>query len=83
MHPRSEQRFYRRLGQEIRRIRMESGISQRAVCRDAGLSNAYLCGFETGGRGISVYNLNRLAVALGVSLTDVFRGAGISVDKKY
>jgi transcriptional regulator with XRE-family HTH domain len=66
------------LGDWIREARMAQGVSQRALADRSGLSRSYLCDIERGrGAQPSVLTLDKLAVALGASRTDLLQVAGI------
>lgn len=66
------------LGDWIREARMAQGISQRALADRSGLSRSYLCDIERGrGAQPSMATLDKLAVALGTSRTDLLQVAGI------
>lgn len=61
----------RRLGQRIRAVRAETGISQEALADDAGVDRSYMSGVERGVRNLSVLKLAAIARALGVRLQDL------------
>jgi transcriptional regulator with XRE-family HTH domain len=58
----------RSLAAEIRRLRTDSGLSQTAVARAAGISRAHLSAIEAGDDGGSVGTIARLAAVLGAHL---------------
>ncbi len=64
----------RRLGQRIRAVRAETGISQEALADDAGVDRSYMSGVERGVRNLSVLKLAAIARALGVRLQDLLTG---------
>lgn len=53
------------LARNLRRIRMEVGISQEELASRAGLHRTYVSSVERGHRNISVENIFALARALG------------------
>ena len=66
------------LGEWIRRVRQEQGISQRALADRSGLSRSYVCDIERGrGAQPSLATLDKLAAALGVSRADLMRASGL------
>ena len=67
-----------RLGQNIRSLRQQRGLTQEKLAELAGLHRTYLGGVERGERNISFINLNRVAQALEVNLSELVRG----VDEK-
>jgi transcriptional regulator with XRE-family HTH domain len=64
----------RRLGQRIRAVRAEAGISQEALADEAGVDRSYMSGVERGVRNLSVLKLAAIARALGVRLQDLLTG---------
>lgn len=56
--------FLKQLGDTIRDLRAERGISQEALADEAGLDRSYVSGIERGVRNVSVLNLFKIAAAL-------------------
>ncbi|WP_260596783.1 helix-turn-helix domain-containing protein [Sphingomonas endolithica] len=56
----------RQLGENVRRIRKERGISQEELALDAGMKRSYVSDLERGTRNPTVRALGRLAAALKV-----------------
>jgi repressor LexA len=52
------------VGATIRRLREETGLSQRALARKAGISSQYLCDIEIGRTSPSLKSLEKIATAL-------------------
>lgn len=70
-----EDRAYRRvLGDRLRHLRAERGLTQEQLADRAGLAREYLSKVESGHRNPSLDIIARLAQALEVSLEDLFRG---------
>jgi XRE family transcriptional regulator, aerobic/anaerobic benzoate catabolism transcriptional regulator len=63
--------FLESLGKRVRAIRERRGTARKLLAREADVSERYLAQFEAGDGNISVLLLRRVAVALGVSLTDL------------
>jgi transcriptional regulator with XRE-family HTH domain len=61
------------LGQNIRAARHLSGLSQEALALEAGLDRTYVGGVERGERNVSILNLHRISVVLGLSLSDLLQ----------
>ena len=59
----------RAIGQEIRQLREDAGISQARLARAAGISRAHLCEIEAGDSEASLAVLTALADALGASVS--------------
>lgn len=56
-----------KLGQAIRQVRLEKGISQEELAALCNLHRTYVGGVERGDRNIGVINLVKIAAALEVS----------------
>jgi transcriptional regulator with XRE-family HTH domain len=54
------------LGRNVRRLRVQKGLTQEALALDAGMKRSYLSDLERGTRNPSIKALGRLAVALRV-----------------
>jgi transcriptional regulator with XRE-family HTH domain len=64
-----------RFGDRLREIRRKRGISQEKLADLAGLHRTYVSGVERGERNISLLNIERLAIALDVAMSDLMPGA--------
>lgn len=60
------------LGEKLRAARHRRGLSLRDASRLAGLSVSHLSALECGTRNASLAGLQRLAVALGIQVSDLF-----------
>jgi transcriptional regulator with XRE-family HTH domain len=66
------------LGEWLRLARTRLHLSQRALADEAGISRSYLCDIERGrGARPSVAVLDKLAIALGASRSDLLKAAGV------
>lgn len=61
------------LAWNIRKIRIERGISQERMAFDVGLDRAYYGRIERGKENISLGTVDVLATAFGVSVADLFK----------
>lgn len=61
-----------RLGDRIRVLRKSLKLSQEALALKAGLDRTYVASIESGTRNVSIINIERLASALNISLTEFF-----------
>jgi transcriptional regulator with XRE-family HTH domain len=59
------------VGQNVRRIRLEKGLTQEQFCDLSGLSQQYVSGLETGRRNPTIVTIYELAKALGVGHLDM------------
>lgn len=61
------------VGKRVRELRNSIGISQEELADLAGLDRTYITSVECGKRNISIVNIEKLAKALKVSLSEFFR----------
>ncbi len=59
------------LGQKIKRLRTEKGISQISFSEMIGIENSNLSRIESGRTNPTYTTLNKIATALGISLSDL------------
>ena len=64
----ARRRLFRRLGDEIRRMREDAGLSQASVARSAVVNQPYLSRIEAGNAEPSLEVLVRIGLALGADL---------------
>ena len=58
-------------GRTVRRLRENRGLSQEKLAELAGLHRTYIGDVERGTRNIALVNMNRIAKALGTSLSRI------------
>ena len=61
-----------KVGQRIRELRNQIGISQEALANKAEIDRTYVTDVENGRRNISIENVEKLVIALQISLRDFF-----------
>jgi len=60
-----------RFGRRVREVREGKGISQERLGELAGLHRTYVSSLERGKRNVSLVNIEKLARALGVAMTEL------------
>lgn len=65
------------LGEAIRRIRVDLGISQENLALKAEVDRSYVGRVERGDNNVAVLTLRRIALALDISLEDLMREAAL------
>lgn len=63
-----------RFGARVRVLRRRAGLSQEELAAKAGIHRTYIGGVERGERNLSLLNVLRIADALGVPPTSLFKG---------
>jgi transcriptional regulator with XRE-family HTH domain len=61
-----------KIGQRIRELREAQSMSQKDLSYAADLDRSYIASVENGQRNISIVNIERVAIALGVTLKEFF-----------
>ena len=61
-----------KIGLRIKELRKDKGVSQEALALLAELDRTYINSVENGKRNISIVNIEKIAIALEVSLKDLF-----------
>jgi transcriptional regulator with XRE-family HTH domain len=69
-----------RFGRAIRKRRLELGISQEDLADRAGIHRTYVGDVERGERNLALLNIERLAHALDVQISTLFRDYGVETD---
>jgi transcriptional regulator with XRE-family HTH domain len=59
-------------GEKLRTLRKEKGLSQEALALACNLDRTYIGGVERGERNISLLNIHKIAMALGVTARELF-----------
>ncbi len=70
-------------GKRVKELRARSGISQELLADRAGLDRTYISGIERGERNVSIVNIEKVAVALNVSIEYLFSSERFSTNLAY
>lgn len=60
------------LGKRIRDLRLLTGLSQEKFALKIGMDRTYYASVESGRRNVSICNINKIAIGLNVSLSELF-----------
>lgn len=63
-----------RFGKAVRQRRHKLAVSQEEFADRCGLDRTYVGGIERGERNVALLNIEKIARALKISLSDLFRG---------
>lgn len=64
---------HKRIGTNIRTIRLSLNLTQEQLAEDVGITPSYLALIEQGKRNITIYTLGNIATALQVQLSDIVK----------
>jgi len=65
----------KRLGETVRRLRLQHGLSQEALAELAGIDRSYMSGIERGLRNLSILQAMKLSTALHVPVHELLQPA--------
>ncbi len=60
-------------GDKVRTVRMKQGLSQEELAARAGVHRTYIGMIERAEKNITLKNIDKIAKALGVSISDLLR----------
>jgi len=63
-----------RFGERLRSLRETRGLSQEGFAHKAGLDRTYISGIERGKRNLAIRNIEKIAQALDMSISDLMKG---------
>jgi transcriptional regulator with XRE-family HTH domain len=63
-----------KIGLRIKELRKIKKLSQEKLGLEAGIDRTYVASVENGKRNISIENIEKLTLALGVSFEEFFKG---------
>jgi len=61
-----------KIGTRIKELREQNQLSQKDLAYSADLDRSYIASVENGQRNISIVNIEKVSIALGVPLKDFF-----------
>lgn len=61
------------IGQAIRVLRAEMGLSQEALAHEAGVDRSYMGGIERGEHNMTIINLLRICRCLSISVSELLK----------
>lgn len=61
-----------KIGSRIRNLRRSYGLSQEQLANKCGLDRTYIAGIELGKRNVSIINIEKIAIAFNISLSELF-----------
>lgn len=64
----------KKLGQRIKYLRTEKGISQEKFALSIDMDRTYYASVESGKRNISINNIQKIANGLDITLEELFKG---------
>jgi transcriptional regulator with XRE-family HTH domain len=67
-----EEQLKKTFGTRVREMREQNGLSQEGLALICGLDRTYIGGVERGERNISLINIHKIAIALGVNPKELF-----------
>ncbi len=68
----AEEELARRFGELVRRLRSEQGYSQEEFAFRVGLHQTYVSSVERGERNVTIGTADKIARALGTTLSEMF-----------
>ena len=63
-----------RFGKRVRELRKSQGYSQESFAAECGLDRTYLGGIERGERNVALRNIEAIASALRISISELTQG---------
>lgn len=71
-----------KIGQRIKELRETAKMSQKDLAYTADLDRSYIASIENGQRNVSIVNIEKIAVALNVTLKEFFNDAEFNKHRK-
>ncbi|MDD5272274.1 MAG: helix-turn-helix transcriptional regulator [Methylovulum sp.] len=74
MNKPNENQLQKNFGARVRELRKQKGLSQESLALICDLDRTYIGSVERGERNVSLLNIHKIAVALGVPAKELFNG---------
>lgn len=68
-----DNKYHNTFGTKVRHLRKKLGISQEELAFKTGLDRTYISGIERGERNPSLKNITKIAEALNIQLSELFK----------
>ena len=62
----------KKVGKRLRELRTAKGLSQEKFSFECGLDRTYIASIEQGRRNVSIANIEKIAIAFNISVSDFF-----------
>ena len=63
-----------KFGKRVRELRQKCELSQEELAEECGLDRTYMSGIERGKRNLGLRNIEKVAAALGITITELMEG---------
>lgn len=73
--------FKKALGENLRKIRTEKGLTQEYISLESGISRSHIAMIEAGKRDVTISTLFKISRALNVTLSNIFEFDNINIYK--
>lgn len=77
MEMEKEEELLLKIGHTIKTVRMKNGLSQADLAEQSQLHKNFIGMIERGQRGATISSLQKICLALGVSLTEFFQSLNL------
>ena len=64
----------KKFGKQVKKLRLERGLSQEALANQADLDRTYIPSIEKGERNVSITVIEKISKALKIEIVDLFNG---------
>jgi transcriptional regulator with XRE-family HTH domain len=68
------QEVHKKLGKRVAELRRKKGFSQEAFAHECGFNRSYMGAVERGEKNITLAMTNKIARALNITLSELFKG---------